>query len=115
LPDSLVSTPGDDHPLHVTVNDRGPYTTTFTLTYRFQTEAGEIVDPDLQVRTYGDAGLAEALSCARWHRHPVLAQWHRSGQSRDANVDLEARWRRNMMLNKWLDYCIERGHVFKLD
>jgi uncharacterized protein YqiB (DUF1249 family) len=24
------------------------------------------------------------------------------------------RWLRNMMLNKWLDYCVERGHRFAL-
>ena len=23
---------------------------------------------------------------------------------------LGERWRRNMLLNKWLDYCAERGH-----
>jgi uncharacterized protein YqiB (DUF1249 family) len=25
---------------------------------------------------------------------------------------LGERWLRNMMLNKWLDYCLERGHEF---
>jgi uncharacterized protein YqiB (DUF1249 family) len=25
---------------------------------------------------------------------------------------LGERWRRNMLLNKWLDYCAERGHRF---
>ena len=25
---------------------------------------------------------------------------------------LAARWARNVMLNKWLEYCVERGHRF---
>jgi uncharacterized protein YqiB (DUF1249 family) len=25
---------------------------------------------------------------------------------------LGERWLRNMLLNKWLDYCAERGHRF---
>src|SRR5690606_33119920 len=26
--------------------------------------------------------------------------------------ELDQRWARNMMLNKWLEYCLERGHRF---
>jgi uncharacterized protein YqiB (DUF1249 family) len=26
--------------------------------------------------------------------------------------ELGDRWLRNVMLNKWLDYCFERGHRF---
>jgi uncharacterized protein YqiB (DUF1249 family) len=26
--------------------------------------------------------------------------------------ELGDRWLRNVMLNKWLDYCVERGHRF---
>ena len=25
---------------------------------------------------------------------------------------LDARWARNVMLNKWLEYCVDRGHRF---
>jgi uncharacterized protein len=25
---------------------------------------------------------------------------------------LAARWARNMLLNKWLEYCVDRGHRF---
>jgi uncharacterized protein YqiB (DUF1249 family) len=25
---------------------------------------------------------------------------------------LDARWARNVLLNKWLEYCVERGHRF---
>jgi uncharacterized protein YqiB (DUF1249 family) len=66
-----------------------------------------LADPDLQIRVYHDARLAEVRSCARWHRHEVL-QSIRSELARD----LGDRWLRNIMLNKWLDYCVERGHRF---
>ncbi|MGE0113931.1 MAG: DUF1249 domain-containing protein [Steroidobacteraceae bacterium] len=103
----LTSTVADDCPLHLRIEERGPYTTTFTLTYLFETVAGQVADPDLQVRVYHDARLAEVLSCARWHRHDVLASI-----KSDLYCQLGDRWLRNVMLNKWLDYCVERGHQF---
>ena len=35
-------------------------------------------------------------------------QRFRSGLERE----LDQRWARNTMLNKWLEYCVERGHRF---
>ena len=70
---SATSLVTNDCPLHLRVEDRGRYTTTFTLTYLFDSVAGQYADPDLQVRVYHDARVAEVLSCARWHRHEVLA------------------------------------------
>lgn len=108
---SAISTVADDCPLHVMIEERSRYTTTLTLTYVFDAAEGlpaaAVRDPDLQVRVYHDARLAEVQSCARWHRHNVLE----SIRSRFARA-LGDRWLRNMMLNKWLDYCIERGHRF---
>jgi len=59
------------------------------------------------VRVYHDARLAEASHCARWVRHPGL-----SGLRNGLPSQLGERWLRNMLLNKWLDYCAERGHRF---
>ena len=97
----------DDCRLAVSVEEQAAYTTTFNLTYVFDTGSGEIADPDLTVRVYHDALLAEVLACARWHRHRVLATLgnHLKGELND-------RWRRNVMLNKWLEYCLDRGHRF---
>jgi uncharacterized protein len=95
--------------LTLCIEDHAAYTSTFNLTYLFDSGAGEFADPDLQVRVYHDAHLAEVLDCARQPRHRVLASLksHLHGQ-------LNERWCRNMMLNKWLDYCVERGHLFAL-
>lgn len=102
-----VSTVGDECPLHLNIVERSRYTTTLSLTYVFDDPSGAVCDPDLQIRVYHDARLAEVQSCARWHRHSVLSAI-RSQLARE----LGDRWLRNVMLNKWLDYCVERGHRF---
>ncbi|HEX2495177.1 MAG TPA: DUF1249 domain-containing protein [Steroidobacter sp.] len=98
-----------DCPLQLSVGERSRYTTTLRLTYLFEEPAGISADPDLMIRIYHDARLAEVQACARWHRHAMLE----SIRSRFAR-DLGDRWLRNIMLNKWLDYCVERGHRFTL-
>jgi len=97
----------DDCRLALRLEEHAAYTTTFNLTYVFETDAGEFADPDITVRVYHDARLAEVLTCARWHRHRVLASLSNTLRS-----ELDDRWRRNVMLNKWLEYCLERGHCF---
>jgi len=107
---ALISEVPGDCPLHLRVEDRSRYTTTFTLTYLFEDPIGTLIaDPDLQVRVYHDARLAEVKQCARWHRHEVIESIRRH-----CLHELGDRWLRNMMLNKWLDYCVERGHRFRI-
>ena len=107
LPDTQVSAKANDCALHLRVVERCPYTMTLALTYEFDEQGNAIAEPDLQVRVYRDAKLAEALGCPGWRRHAVLSAW----RNRVAQT-LDARWQRNMMLNKWLEYCADRGHRF---
>jgi uncharacterized protein YqiB (DUF1249 family) len=104
---TIISNVAGDCPLHLRVDERCRYTTTLTLTYLFDDGDSQVADPDLQIRVYHDARLAEVQSCARWHRHAMLESI-RSDLARA----LGDRWLRNVMLNKWLDYCVERGHRF---
>ena len=60
--------------------------------------------PDLEVCVYHDARLAEVRSFRGFQRHPQLARLQ-SGLKRE----LDQRWARNMMLNKWLEYCTSGG------
>ncbi|MGO9946973.1 MAG: DUF1249 domain-containing protein [Steroidobacteraceae bacterium] len=83
------------------------YTSVFRLTYEFDFEGARIRDPDLEVCVYHDARLAEVRSFRGFQRHPQLAKLQ-SGLKRE----LDQRWTRNMMLNKWMEYCAERGHRF---
>jgi uncharacterized protein YqiB (DUF1249 family) len=84
------------------------YTTTLRMTYWLAGPDGvEVRDPDLTVRIYHDAGQAEALNCRHRHHHRLLKQLAA------ADSELGRRWQRNMMLNKWLDYLLDRGHGFR--
>jgi len=105
---ALVSRSPDDLDLHAELIEHSPYTTRLRLTYFFDDPEGLVADPDLELRIYHDARLAEASRCARRVRHPGLATLRTS-----LPATLGERWMRNMLLNKWLDYCAERGHRFE--
>ena len=98
-----------DCDLLLTVTERSPYTTTLNLTYRLGSDAGDATNdyPDMGIRVYHDAHLVEAQEWAGVHPHALL----RALRQR-AERELDQRWARNMMLNKWLEYCLERGHRF---
>lgn len=107
LPDARVSRVPDDCELRLTVSERSPYTTSCDLTYLFPEADGVSTYPDMRVRIYHDARLCEAQEWAAQHDHETLRRLR--GQ---AERELDQRWARNTMLNKWLEYCIDRGHGF---
>lgn len=96
-----------DCDLVLSVTERSPYTTTLNLTYLLPGEPGSLEYPDMRVRIYHDARLAEAQSWASAHVSCVLRTLRDQ-----AERELDQRWARNVMLNKWLEYCVERGHRF---
>jgi len=98
--------PGDCD-LVLTVSERAAYTSTVGLTYLLPAAAGALSYPDMRVRIYHDARLVEAQQWAEAHQQPLLQALRRG-----AERELDQRWARNMMLNKWLEYCVERGHRF---
>ena len=102
-----VSKVSADCDLYLTPLELARYTSVFRLTYEFDSEGSGLRDPDLEVCVYHDARLAEVRSFRGFQRHPQLAELQ-SGLKRE----LDQRWTRNMMLNKWLEYCSERGHHF---
>ncbi len=102
-----VSRCAGDCDLHLMPLESSRYTSVFRMTYEFECEGTLVRDPDLEICVYHDARLAEARSFRGINRHPHLARLE-SGLKRE----LGQRWTRNMMLNKWLEYCAERGHHF---
>jgi uncharacterized protein YqiB (DUF1249 family) len=96
-----------DCDLLLTLTERSPYTSTVNLTYLLPEAGGEVRIPDMRIRVYHDAHLAEAHEWAGTHAQPVL-----KALRSDAERELDQRWARNVMLNKWLEYCVERGHRF---
>ena len=98
----------DDCELRLSVTERSPYTTSLDLTYLFAAESGITTYPDMRVRIYHDARLVEAQEWATQHDHEALRRLRGV-----AERELDQRWARNTMLNKWLEYCIDRGHGFR--
>jgi uncharacterized protein YqiB (DUF1249 family) len=98
-----VSTSETDPPLHLIALERGRYTSSFRLTYQIDGRC----EPDMWVKVYRDAQLAESLYCAarpRWlaamEGDPEVVRY------------LGEQWARNLTLHKWLDYLLEQGHGF---
>ena len=99
LPDSNVSRVGGDCTLMLNVCERARYTSELLLTYLLPaTQAPTVLErvPDLRLRLYHDARLLEA----------------RGAGGVAPERELDRCWNRNMMVNKWLEYCAERGHGF---
>lgn len=100
-----------DCDLHVDIMERSRYTVTLALTYYFEDDVGgSTADPDMLVRAYLDGQLAEAMSIGaeqRANQHHVAFR----RLLRETDKELPRRWQRNVVLNKWLDYLIEHGHL----
>ena len=92
--------------LHIEILERARYTVTLSMTYHLETDDGLLVDPDIKVRAYLDGGLAEAMAIGNRHRNVALRRI-----VREHRQELDLRWRRNMVLNKWLEYLSDQGHL----
>ncbi|NNC22777.1 DUF1249 domain-containing protein [Salinisphaera sp. USBA-960] len=107
LPFQFAESRGADNWLYLRVLERCRYTTTVHLTHWFEFDGELRPDPDLRLRLYGDAGLVEAIYCDQRSRYAALAGLPAIDQSVVAH-----QWPRNLMLNKWLAYCLAQGHSF---
>ena len=107
LTGTRVSQPTDDCELQLAVLEHMRYTSTLSLSYVLRSHPGAPPErlPDMRLRVYHDARLleAEAHSAGDAAGRAALAPGER---------ELHQRWARNMMLNKWLEYCADRGHRF---
>lgn len=104
----LHRSPGcDGIALYLEVLEQSRFTTELRLTYRFHTQepAHPDADPDVRLRVYHDSRQVEVLGV----RQSALAL--------DADYQppaLTNKWRVNLFLAKWLQYCLRRGHGFDL-
>lgn len=92
--------------LHLSVVERHKFTTVISLTHWFGEKGRTYADPDVRVRLYHDARMAEAL-----------LPGDQAESLQDPNVlplyQLERKWQVNRFLEKWLDYSLEIGHRFQ--
>lgn len=108
LPGALVSSSRGDLDIHVTRSASSRYTTDLRMTYWLPADGRRVATPDLLVRIYHDARLAEALACSehvRWKLAPPRAGVTGGGA-------LARRWPLNMLMSKWMEHCLDHGHRF---
>jgi uncharacterized protein YqiB (DUF1249 family) len=111
LAGTLISRVAGDCELRLEVLERMPYTTMLTLTYALPGSGDSPYEclPNLRLRAYHDARLLEADEM----RRPKIKENNANRRGPPPGErELHQRWTRNMMLNKWLEYCAERGHRF---
>ena len=67
----------------------------------------EVIEASIEeTRMRVSSMLAEAMGLTPEHRHFEFRRL-----VREHRMELNTRWRRNIVLNKWLDYLIEQGHL----
>lgn len=103
----FISRTSADCDLHLSIDDGSRYTRVLRLTYLFEEPSGPVADPDIAVRVYLDARVAEVTAWADFHRHDLLTTL-----TRQYSRELDRRWARNMVLSKWLDYLLDNGHSY---
>jgi uncharacterized protein len=95
--------------LELSVVEQCRYTTALHLTYLFGEGADAAREPELEIRVYHDARLAEACGTGGVPAHPGLKRLAAAVETGRGE-----RWSCNMLLNKWLEYCVGSGHRFAL-
>ena len=91
--------------LHLDVEECARYTTLVRLTHRFAADDTPTLrtDPDARLRVYHDARQVEVLAL----RQSILPL--RTPYAPPALAD---KWRINLFLSKWLQFCLRQGHGF---
>ncbi len=104
---SAVSTSPGHLNLHLEIVERSKFTSTLRLSYCFTEQGESRFEPNLKIRIYHDAGLAEVMSGKLHHGKLVLDHL-----PADA---LKQKWQLNRFLSKWLKYCLRQNHGFLAD
>lgn len=109
-PAHLVSQIPEGLDLHLQLLERSRYTSEVNLTYRFTQGPINTLEPDLRIRIYHDARLAEVLT-AQLRQLPAFDAESLASHP-TATSHLYRRWKINRFLFKWLNYCLRQGHRF---
>ena len=104
IKDTALSRSAGHLDLHLQIIERSKFTTTLRLSYCFTDSDETRLEPNLKIRIYHDAGLAEVMSGKLHHGRLVLDHL-----PADA---LKEKWQLNRFLSKWLKYCLRQNHGF---
>ena len=97
---SIKSFFGND--IHLRINKKTKYTMIISMTYTF--EESDIIEyePNLTIKIYFDSRSAEVINIGKLNKKSKL----RDITYQNKNI-ISQLWRRNIVLNKWLDYIID--------
>jgi uncharacterized protein YqiB (DUF1249 family) len=101
------STGRDGHALYLKVLDVTPYTMTIALTEYIQTGSFRLAYPDLELRLYFDARVAEVLR----YKSRTGISWH-DPDPEYRRLTRSTMLRLNEFLHNWLIRCLNKGHQF---
>ncbi len=96
----------DSSELSVEVLETSKHTVTLSITYILNTYEGFLSDPDMVVRAYLDGKQAEVLNIRKGKKIGALQRF-----VIEHKKELDRRWRLNIILNKWLEYLFDQGHL----
>lgn len=102
----LRSNPGAAADLYLEVLEQSRYTTLLRLTYAFpDADGGRVpaLDPNARLCAYHDARQVEVLDL---HQTALPIYRHYDFPA------LDAKWRANLFLAKWLAFCARQGYCF---
>lgn len=105
LPDRWVSPEYTGLRLRLQVMERSPYTSTLQLSYELELDNDRHLAPDLLIRVYHDARLAEVLRCGD-RQQPGAGHYDNTRGRQSIHNQLQA----NRFLHQWLGYCLRQGH-----
>ena len=101
IADEMISVSPGHLDLYLSVKERCKFTTMLRMTYRFQHDDKLVCQPDMHIKIYHDARIAEVQD--------RLDKKHRRIYSGE---DLQQKWKLNRFLYKWLGYCLHQDHYF---
>ena len=97
---SIKSLFGND--IHLGINKKTKYTMIISMTYSFEEIDIIEYEPNLTIKIYFDSRSAEVISIGKLNKKSRL----RDITYQNKNI-INQLWRRNIILNKWLDYIID--------
>ena len=100
-----ISHLSNDFDLHLRIHNKSKHTITFSLSHFFFDDEW-VTNPDFKIRVYLDSNLSEALSALGASKSFALKLFLKKHDE-----ELSIRWNRNVMLNKWLEYLLDKGHM----
>ena len=97
---SIKSFFGND--IHLGINKKTKYTMIISMTYSFEEIDIIEYEPNLTIKIYFDSRSAEVIGVGKLNKKSRL----RDITYQNKNI-INHLWRRNIVLNKWLDYIID--------